>query len=111
MVGFVEKIREHPITTTSIVAVRKVYGWVTENLWPVYSTGIVVSVMCMLAASQEKQILADHLYGRNQRFTENTTEITDNASKQLDEEVSIGIKRDVFTMSKAEFEGEYEARR
>lgn len=110
MVAFIDTIREHPVTTTGILTARKVYGWISENLWPVYSTGIVISVVCMLGAAQEKQILADHLYGQNKHFSENTTEVVDAASKQMDEEVAVGIKQDVFSLPKLKFVNEYESR-
>lgn len=109
--SFLDKIREHPVSTTTVVTVRKVYAWATENLWPVYSAGVIVSAMCMLAACQEKQTLADHLYGNNKTFQSDRSDIVGHAGKQMDEEISYAIKHDVFAMSKSAFEAEHEARR
>lgn len=65
----------------------------------------------MLAASQEKQTLADHLYGNNKAFVADQTTIVSSASKHMDDEISFAIKQDVFSMPRQQFLAENEARR
>lgn len=109
--GFLTKVREHPITSTTVMGARAVYSFVTETLWPVYSTGIVVGAICMIAASHEKQQVLDHLYGNNKQMKEDASAIVTESSKQFGNEVSYSIKQNVYSMPRAEFESEYAARR
>ena len=109
--GFLTKIREHPVTSNTVMGVRAVYTFVTETLWPVYSTGIVVGAICMIAASHEKQLVLDHLYGANKAMKDDATAITTESSKQFSNEVTYSIKQHVYSLPRDEFDREYAARR
>ena len=110
MSAFIETVKENSAVRTVVSAVKVTYSWVTERLWPVYSVGIVVSAVCMIAAAQEKQIVADHLFGSNAKFRENPTEVAAATSKLMKDEVSIAVKQAVWNMPKNEFQSEYAER-
>ena len=110
MSAFIETIKENSALRTVVGAVKTTYSYVTERLWPVYSVGIVVSAICMIAAAQEKQMVADHLFGSNTMFRENPSEAASATSKLMKDEVGIAVKQAVWSMPKGEFQSEYSER-
>ena len=104
--SWMENIRDHPLSASTIFAVRRAYAWVQENLWPVYSLSIVVSAVCMLGASQEKQILGDYLFGSNTSLREHREELVKDASNRLAKESADAIKQEVWSMPRAAFDKE-----
>ncbi|ORC88687.1 uncharacterized protein TM35_000151180 [Trypanosoma theileri] len=115
---FVEKYHILPVYRSSLTAVMTAWGWVSERTWPIYSTGVILSVLCMLASAQEKQILADHLYGCDARFQqqqepkekEAAAQAVEEARKLFHEESSQGVKQVVWMLPRDEFRREYEER-
>ncbi|KAH9597233.1 hypothetical protein LSM04_006335 [Trypanosoma melophagium] len=113
---FAEKYHILPVYRTSLTAVMAAWGWVSERAWPIYSTGVILSVLCMLASAQEKQILADHLYGSDKRFQrqeqqkEAAVQTVEEARKLFQEESSQGVKQVVWMLPRDEYRREYEER-
>ena len=110
--GFLSAIKSNQYIAMGIDGAMAVYGFVSENLWPIYSAGAILSAVFMLAVAQEKQILGDHLHGspRSVQLRDGKRDETIiRAKKLLEEESSIAIKQDVWALPKAEFEKEYAA--
>lgn len=111
MSGLLERIKEVTVVRKAISIGGTVYAWTSEQLWPLYSTGMVLSAVFLIANIQEKQTLADHLYGGNKTVRgEDGQEVVQKASKRLEDDIALGIKHDVWTMPAAEFKDEYRQR-
>ncbi len=110
MSSFLETIKENSAFRMLVSAVKVSYGYVSERMWAVYSVGVVTSAICMIAAAQEKQTLADHLYGSNLKFREAPSELASATSKLMKDEVSLAVKQSVWSMSPSEFQSEYRDR-
>eukprot|EP00758_Cryptobia_borreli_P012634 Tbor_TRINITY_DN5765_c3_g1::TRINITY_DN5765_c3_g1_i1::g.20151::m.20151 len=105
--GFLDRLLENPIVSTTVKGTTFLYTLLTESLWPIYCCSIIISIFPLLGVSQEKQILADHLYGNGNNMT---VEIAKEAAVLLDEESNIAIKHQVWGLSGGDFRREYVAR-
>jgi hypothetical protein len=84
-----------------------VYGFVVSQLWPAFSTGMVLGSVFVIAAMHEKQTLADHLYGAKGNLAGTEGEAAVGAASQLlDDEVQRAVKADVYAMPKGKFDAE-----
>ena len=83
-----------------------VYGYVTERLWPVYSTGMVVGTLMLIASMHEKQTIADHFFGHKAKVT---NEEVEEAQQLMDDELHRAVKRDVYRMPASKFHEEARA--
>jgi len=110
MAGLLERITEHSFYRRGLEASRAAWHWLKEGLWPVYSVGMVVSAICIIAAAQEKQTLADHLYGANTEFRDDNLAVSTRSAKLFKEESAVAVKQEVWSLSKEEFEAEYNQR-
>jgi hypothetical protein len=110
MSSIIETIKENTAFRTVVSAVKVTYGYVSERMWAVYSVGVVTSAICMIAAAQEKQTLADHLYGSNLKFRENAGEAASETAKLMKDEVSLAVKQAVWSLPANEFRNEYRER-
>ncbi|CAD2222206.1 hypothetical protein AGDE_04329 [Angomonas deanei] len=107
-----------PVTKTiqiGVTAAKSSYTWIQERLWPICSCGIVLTVFHMIAAAQEKQIMADHFYGKS--FGEKavaeesyTDAIVADSKKFFHEEVTVAVKENVWHLSDGAFSREYNDR-
>ena len=82
------------------------WGYVTERLWPVYSTGMVVGTLMLIASMHEKQTLADHFFGHKANVAESEVE---EAQQLMEDELHRAVKRDVYRMPASEFQAEARA--
>ena len=106
MSSYLEAFTSHSVVRKATSIATTAFGWVQGNLWPVYSTGIVVATVCLLAASVEKQMLADHYYGESAGSIK-AKNGSAAASKLLDDEASASVKQSVWHLPKQKFEEEY----
>jgi hypothetical protein len=107
----IEAITENPVVSSTVSFVKTSYAWVTARLWPVFTAGMVVSAICVIATSHEKQLLADHLYGSNGALrADEADETLRKANALFDDELSRAVKADVWALSSSQFRAEYNAR-
>ncbi|KEG11543.1 hypothetical protein DQ04_02511020 [Trypanosoma grayi] len=107
---FAERYHVLKAYRASLTAATAAWGWVCERLWPVYTTGIILSALCMLASAQEKQILADHLHGADAAFQKDPALTVEEARKLFQEESAQGVKQVVWMLPSNEFRREYNER-
>nr|AGN32899.1 hypothetical protein [Trypanosoma rangeli] len=107
---FAEKYHLVQAYRTSLKAAMTAWGWLQERAWPVYSTGVILSVLCALAVAHEKQILADSLYGGDIVLKNEREKVVDEARKLLQEEATQGVKQVVWMLPSGEFRSEYHDR-
>ncbi|EAN96394.1 putative Archaic Translocase of outer membrane 14 kDa subunit [Trypanosoma cruzi] len=107
---FAEKYRLVQAYRSSLGAAMTAWGWVQERMWPVYSTGLILSALFMLASANEKQILADHLYGSDVVLQKEREKTVEEARKLFREESVQGVKQVVWMLPSGEFRGEYKER-
>ena len=106
-----ERVKELTVVRKTITVGTTVYSWTQERLWPVFSTGMVLSAVFLIANAQEKQTLADHLYGGNKTLRgEDGSDVVQKSSKALEDDIAISIKHEVWGMPAAEFRDEYRQR-
>lgn len=105
-----EVITDNEHVQTAVRATTTVWAWVKVRLWPLYSTGIIVSTLCLIASAQEKQLLADHLYGANPVLRNNRDDSVRDAKNKFEEDTTVAVKKHVFGMTRSEFDAEYSAR-
>ncbi len=103
MSSIADKITDSTVFKYSLAAVKVSYGYVSERLWPVYSVGMVIGTMMLIASMHEKQILADSLFGGKQGVTQ---EETAEATQLMDDELHRAVKVDVYRLSAADFAAE-----
>lgn len=91
---------------------RTSYDFVMGHVWPVYSTGVAVGFMFLLAAMHEKQTIADTQFGdgRLAKDPEECAGLMKHASELLEEEVNQSVKSDVYALSHAELKAEHAAK-
>eukprot|EP00760_Papus_ankaliazontas_P002434 PhM_4_TR10/c0_g1_i1/m.587 len=87
-----------------------VSSWVKDQLWPIYSTGVVLGAVCLIASVHEKTMLADHLYGATSDLGDNTETVTKNATALMEEESVKSVKNFVWGLKKADFHDLHTAR-
>lgn len=110
MTSLWERVREHPVTNTVVGYASVGIAFVQVHLWPVFSTGMVLGTVAIVAAAYEKQMIADHLFGGSHAAKRRDAEAVSNASELLDEESTIAVKRAVWHLPRSEFKHEYIAR-
>ncbi|CCW62531.1 unnamed protein product [Phytomonas sp. EM1] len=93
---------------TTITAVKTVWEWTRDRLWPMYTVAVVISIFNMIAISSEKQILADHFYGSGDRtFEAEKNSRIEEGKKYFNEEVSLAVKEKVWQMPPEVFKRQY----
>ncbi|RNF14213.1 uncharacterized protein Tco025E_05900 [Trypanosoma conorhini] len=107
---FAEKYRLVQAYRASVGAAVQAWGWLQERAWPVYSTGLILSVLCVLATAHEKQILADSLYGGDVVLKNEREKTVEGARKLFQEEAAQGVKQLVWMLPAGEFRSEYHER-
>ena len=109
--GLLDKLFENPITGPFAKFAIIGYSIVMDNLWSVSSSTILLSSMYLLVISQEKQLMADYMYGAPQgkgiAKLSGRPEMVTEAQKIFEAEVATGVKRDVWALPKHKFEQEY----
>ena len=105
-----EALSDNPVVARVGQWSRKVYNWLEPRVWPVYSTGMIVSAIAIMAAVNEKQLLADHLFGSNDVLRTEGDETLRKANSLFDDELAKGVKEDVWGMPRAKFSREYAMR-
>lgn len=110
--GILDKLFENPVTGPVAKLAVIGYSIVMDNMWAVSSSTILLSSMYLLAISQEKQLMADYMYGapHGEAVTKQLSgrpELVADAQKVFESEVALGVKRDVWGLPKKKFEEEY----
>eukprot|EP01084_Bolivina_argentea_P207069 353386_1 len=105
-----ETIKESPVVVGLVQGGRAVWGWSSQHLWPLYSTGAIVSALAVVAAVHEKQMVADHLYGSNPVLKEEGEEMMRRCASQFEDALQRGVKEDVYGLSQSQFQAEMRAR-
>jgi hypothetical protein len=88
----------------SKAAVGMTWGYVTERVWPVYSTGMIFGTLMLIASMHEKQTIADHFFGHHK--SKIGAEEIEAATQLMDDEIQLAVKRDVYRMDAAKFSAE-----
>ncbi|KAG8345987.1 hypothetical protein ERJ75_001523100 [Trypanosoma vivax] len=111
VIDFLDNWRILPACKAICSTTVTVYRWACDCAWPVYTTGLLVSVLSALAAAHEKQMIADNLYGSDEQLQsgDRSAEV-ERAKKLLQEEVSRGVKQVVWMMPRDSFMREYNER-
>ncbi|CCW66035.1 unnamed protein product, partial [Phytomonas sp. Hart1] len=92
----------------TISAIKVAWGWTRDRLWPMYTAAVVISMFNMIAISSEKQIVADHFFGRGgSGFEEQKSNLVEEGKKYFNEEVSLAVKEKVWQMPSEVFKRQY----
>lgn len=115
MSAILDNEKLHKGLRLAVEAVKSVWGWSRDRLWPIYSAAILLSVFEMIASSAEKQTLADHYCGDVDRndgklFNESRSDLMAESKKYFHEEVGLAIKERVWNMSPGMFHRTYKER-
>ena len=98
-----ESVTENVYVRKSIMGAQWGASWLKDQLWPIYSTGIVVGALCLLASVHEKSLLADHYYGANHVLIDQQDREVKNAAAIMEDDASKAVKQYVWGLSSAEF--------
>eukprot|EP00796_Vickermania_ingenoplastis_P007442 gene7442-5240_t len=93
-----ERLNARAKVQTMIHVTSTAYQIVKASLWPVFSTGILLSAFNLICLSSEKQIIADHYYGDADTFEAEKTELLAESKRLFQEELSTAIKEHVWQM-------------
>ena len=103
----IEQLKENSTFQHCMQGARFAYAYVQTTLWPVYSTGMILSALCIIAAAQEKQMMADYLYGSRSTLQDDADAIVRRSTQMFDDETAHAVKQDVYSLTNAEFAAEY----
>ncbi len=104
-----EKIKNSQAYVTCGRLWSAAWGWTKETLWPVYTTGMVLSVVCLIAGAYEKQVMVDSYFGCS-KAREDLDKDLKQASELLDKQSTSEVKREVWEMDREKFLAKYEQR-
>jgi hypothetical protein len=107
MSAALEAVTKNRAFKLTVAAAAVTWNYVTERLWPIYSSGMVFGTIMLIASMHEKQTIADHFFGHK---SEVTAEEVENASQLMEDELHRAVKADVYRMPAAEFQAEYALR-
>lgn len=110
MSEMLERVHNTRVYKTSRVVVSAVYGYVSDRLWPVYSTGMVVGSLLLIASMHEKQTIADHYFGAKCAKEALESEQVSAATQLMEDELQRAVKVDVYNMPASEFAAEHSQR-
>ena len=81
------------------------YERIEEQLWPLYSSGVVVGALCLLSSMTEKTVVADHLCTRGRMDLQDQAESEIKKASQLMEAESLkSVKNYVWSLPSDEFQ-------
>jgi len=98
-----ESITENVYIRKCILGAQMGASWLKDQLWPIYSTGVVVGALCLLASVHEKTLLADHYYGANHSLQDHQEKEIKHASTVMEEDSAKAVKQYVWGLSQEEF--------
>lgn len=102
--GMFASLTEKVTTSRAYSTGAGIVSWVVNQLWPVYSMGMIVAAVSLVGAVAEKQALADHMYGA--ATSDAVAEASQLAQASLDDETSHLVRSEIFAWSRAKFRAE-----
>lgn len=108
--GFIDDYGLRSHIRNAVTVGTAVYQFVSSSLWPIFSASILVSAFHVMLMASEKQVLADHYFGRDPVFDEEKTELLEKSKKLFHEELGTTIKERVWQLPRTIAQHEYKER-